>query len=48
MRSVWPARLRSLICSLIRSTYTGTKHPKVKAHASGAIAVAAAHWTFQF
>jgi hypothetical protein len=28
------ARLRSLICSLIHSTYIGIKHPKVQAHAS--------------
>ena len=34
--------------SLIHSTHIGIKCPKVQAHASGAIAVAAAHWTFQF
>src|SRR5262249_33159040 len=31
MRSAWPARLRSLICSL---THIGIKRPKVQAHAS--------------
>ena len=34
MRSAWLARLRSLICSLIHSTYIGIKHPQVQAHAS--------------
>jgi hypothetical protein len=34
MRSAWPARLRSLICSLIHSMHIGIKRPKVQAHAS--------------
>jgi hypothetical protein len=34
MRSAWPARLRSLTCSLIHSTHIDIKRPKVQAHAS--------------
>src|SRR6516162_11517776 len=43
-----PLRLRSLICSLIHSTHIGIKRLKVQAHASGCLALVAAHWTFQF
>jgi hypothetical protein len=40
-------RLRSLICSLIHSTHTGIKRPKMQAHTSECYRDAAAHRTFQ-